>query len=98
MKIGTIRRVALSAALLGSTLLISGCSGRDTVLAEKIALASAAADRAEKAAERAEAAATKAEKGQAPAVVEVEAEPEGARDPAPTDPNPPTTAGAPTTR
>ena len=67
----------LAALLAGSSLLLAGCSGRDTNGAEKIAAAQDAAARAEKAAERAEAAAAKIEKGQ---TTVVEAEPDATDD------------------
>ena len=65
---------ALAATLLASSVLLSGCSGRDTELAEKAAAAEQSALRAEKAADRAVAAANKAEKPPAP-VMEAEADP-----------------------
>ena len=48
-------QMVAAVALIGSALL-SGCSGRDTAAAEKLAATNAAAERAEKAAVRAEAA------------------------------------------
>ena len=52
------RRTALTlAAPVAAALLLAGCSNRDEKLAEAIATANAAADRAEQAAKRAEAAA-----------------------------------------
>ncbi len=66
-------RSKAGAALLAAGLLLSGCSGRDTDLAEKSAAAEQSALRAEKAADRAEAAANKADKASAP-VVEAEAD------------------------
>jgi len=76
------RSAALAVLLIGPALL-GGCSSRDTVLAEKVAAADAAAQRAEMAAQRAENAAKKAEK---PAAVQVDAEPEEVTDPGPDQP------------
>ena len=61
--------------LLTSLIPLSACSSRDTVLAEKLAAAEAAATRAEKAADRAEKSAAKIEKQSA---VVAEAEPQAA--------------------
>lgn len=77
---GPKSRTVLAALLLAPALLLSACSSRDTVLAEKVAAADAAAARAEKAADRAEQAAGKAEK---PAAVQVDADPEDIADPSP---------------
>jgi hypothetical protein len=59
--------------LVAAALVINGCSGRDTDLAEKLAAVEAAAARAEAAADRAEKAAKTAG---APPVVAMDAEPE----------------------
>ena len=59
--------------LVAAALVISGCSGRDTDLAEKLAAVEAAAARADAAADRAEKAAKAAG---APAPVVMDAEPE----------------------
>jgi len=69
--------------LLGSALLLGGCSGRDTSAAEKVAQINAAAERAEKAALRAEAAAAKIEKLNQPTVIE--ADPDATEDAADAD-------------
>ena len=74
------RHLLLAALVLAPALLIGGCSSRDTVLAEKVAAADAAATRAEKAADRAEQAANKANK---PAAVQVDADPDDIADPGP---------------
>ena len=76
--------MACAAALVVSTLLLNACSSRDTVLAEKVAAADAAALRAENAAVRAEKAAGKVDAStNKPAAVQVDAEPEDLQDPAP---------------
>ncbi len=64
---------AALAFVVAGAMLLGGCSGRDTDLAEQVGAANAAADRAEKAAEQAEKAAKDAASSQ---VVEVEPEPE----------------------
>ncbi len=69
-------RLPMGAALAfvaAGAVLLGGCSGRDTDLAEQVGAANAAAERAEKAADRAEQAAKDAAGAQ---VVEVEPEPE----------------------
>lgn len=81
---GSIHRSALAAILLAASVALGGCSSRDTILAEKLAAADAAAVRAEKAADRAEKAAGKLDT-QPAAVVEAVAEPDGPRDPTPID-------------
>jgi hypothetical protein len=70
-------QMVAAVALIGSALL-SGCSGRDTAAAEKLAATNAAAERAEKAAVRAEAAAAKLDKAGQPTVIE--ADPEATED------------------
>ena len=64
----------LAAMLLAPSVLLSGCSSRDSLLAEKVAAADAAAMRAEKAADRAEKAAGEVTKQQ-PAAIEADAAP-----------------------
>ena len=88
-------RTALAVLLLASSVLVSGCSSRDTVLGEKLAAADAAAGRAEKAADRAEAAARKVDNRSAP-VVEVEAQPQDLQDPGPNEQDQQQEASAPT--
>ena len=78
--IGTHRRFALAGMLVASMIALSGCSSRDTILAEKLAAADAAAVRAEKAADRAEKAAAKLDR-QPPAVAEIETPPAETQDP-----------------
>ena len=83
----------LAATALAAAVLLSGCSGRDTLLAEQTAAAEQQAIRAEKAADRAETAANQAERSAAPApAAEAEADPaEDAANPAsdgPIDPTP----------
>ena len=56
----------LAAAAIAATVLLSGCSGRDTQLAEQTAAAEQQAIRAEKAADRAETAANQAARSAAP--------------------------------
>lgn len=68
-----------AAVLLGSAVMLGGCSGRDTVTAERLAQVTDAAMRAEKAADRAEAAANKVAKADQPIVVE--ADPDETGDP-----------------
>ncbi len=72
-------------------MVLSGCSSRDEVLAEKIAAAEAAAQRAEFAAVRAENAANKAapETKPSPMVVEAEDEPSAEETVVEHDPNEP---------
>lgn len=94
-QLGPTSRTALAVLLLASSVLVSGCSSRDTVLGEKLAAADAAAGRAEKAADRAEAAAGKLE-NQPAAVVEVDAEPEDLQDPGPAEQDQQQEASAPT--
>lgn len=76
--IGT--KAALTASCLGMSLL-AGCSGRDTVSAERLAAMNAAAARAEAAADRAEKAAAKLGAAPSPAPTFTEE----ADDPAPDD-------------
>jgi hypothetical protein len=81
--------------LLATSLLLSGCSSSDAILAEKLAAADAAAVRAEKAADRAEKAAGKLYK-QPAAVVHMEPEPSDLQDPSQTEPDQQQAASAPT--
>ena len=69
MAIRTKAGPALAAVLLASAMLLGGCSGRDTDLAEKTSAAEQQAIRAENAADRAEAAANKVERAAMPAPV-----------------------------
>lgn len=63
----------MAAAAIAATVLLSGCSGRDAILAEQTAAAEQQAIRAEKAADRAESAAKNVEKvAPPPAIVETE--------------------------
>ena len=77
-KVGT--KVALAASCLAVSLL-AGCSGRDTVSAERLAAMNAAAARAEAAADRAEKAAAKLGAAPSPAPTFTE----DAEDPAPAE-------------
>ena len=94
--IGPHRGTALAGMLLATSVLLSGCSSRDTVLAEKLAAADAAAVRAEKAADRAEKAVAKLD-NQPAAEVHVDAEPGDLHDPGPTEQDQQREASAPTT-
>ena len=85
----------LAAMLLAPSVLLSGCSSRDSLLAEKVAAADAAAMRAEKAADRAEKAAGKVDKQQ-PAAVEADAAPAVVQDPAQAELDQQQAASAPT--
>lgn len=93
--IGPNCRTALAATVLASSILLGGCSSRDTVLGEKLAAADAAAVRAEKAADRAEDAAGKLDR-QPAEVVELDAEPEDLQDPGPAEQDQQQEASAPT--
>ena len=86
---------ALAAVLLAALIPLSGCSNRDTVLAEKLAAAEAAADRAEKAADRAEKSADKLDR-QSAAVAQAEPQPPEGQDPALTEQERLDAASAPT--
>lgn len=87
--------IAIAAMLLAPSMLLSGCSSRDSLLAEKLTAADAAAVRAEKAADRAEKAAGKLDKQQ-PAAVEADAAPAEVQDPAQTEQDQQQAASAPT--
>ena len=73
--IGSQGRYALSALLLGALIPLGACSSRDTLLAEKLSAAEAAATRAEQAADRAEKSAAKLDRQPA---AEAQAEPQPA--------------------
>ena len=72
---------ALAALLIAGLIPLSACSSRDTLLAEKLSAAEAAATRAEKAAERAEKSAAKLDH-QPAAVAQAESQPAETQDPA----------------
>ena len=72
---------ALAALLIAGLIPLSACSSRDTLLAEKLSAAEAAATRAEKAADRAEKSAAKLDH-QPAAVAQAEPQPAEGLDPA----------------
>ena len=86
---------ALAAVLLAALIPLGGCSSRDTVLAEKLAAAEAAAARAEKAAVRAEKSAAKLDH-QPAAMAQAEPQPPEGQDPAQTEQERLDAASAPT--
>ncbi len=85
----------LAAVLLASSVLLSGCSNSDAILAEKLAAADAAAVRAEKAADRAEKAAKKLDM-HSPVAVEADTAPTEVQDPAQAELDQQQAASAPT--
>ena len=86
---------ALAAVLLAALIPLGGCSSRDTVLAEKLAAAEAAAARAEKAAVRAEKSAAKLDH-QPAAMAQAEPQAPEGQDPAQTEQERLDAASAPT--
>ncbi len=93
--IGSHSRFALTALLLGALIPLSACSSRDTLLAEKVSAAEAAAARAEQAADRAEKSAAKLDR-QPAAVAQAEPQPPEGQDPAQTEQDRLDAASAPT--